>query len=188
MACSKSFCVVIFSWVFVGLSDGFDLNKTLVGAFLASGVGGGGNEVISAMPCVQKLLPCQPALVSHTKNPPSTCCVPLKEMITKDAQCLCSVFGNADVMKSLNVTENEALDFAKACGAKPDLSLCKNAATSPGSTAAPSVPTTPSESNSSTSSNKTASPSEANTARMPSRFGGFVVVASFMSLVIILAY
>ncbi|KAK4362064.1 hypothetical protein RND71_017305 [Anisodus tanguticus] len=180
MACSKSFCVVIFSWVFVGLSHGFDLNKTLVGAFLASGVGGGGNEVISAMPCVQKLLPCQPALASHTKNPPSTCCVPLKEMITKDAQCLCSVFGNADVMKSLNVTENEALDFAKACGANPDLSLCKNAATSPGSTAAPSVPTTPSESNSSTSSNKTASPSEANTASMPSRFGGFVVVASFM--------
>ncbi|KAK4350101.1 hypothetical protein RND71_029414 [Anisodus tanguticus] len=148
MAYSKSFCIVIFSWVFVGLSHGIDLDKSLVGAFLASGIGGGVNGVISAMPCVQKLLPCQPALASHTKNPPATCCVPLKEMITEDAQCLCSVFGNADVMKSLNVTENEALDFAKVCGAKPDLSLCKKAATSPGSTAAPSVPTTPSESNS----------------------------------------
>ncbi|XP_060203061.1 non-specific lipid transfer protein GPI-anchored 3 [Lycium barbarum] len=185
MAYSKSFIVVIFSWVFVGLSLGIDLDKNAIGVFLASGVVGGGNGAISAMPCVQKLLPCQPALTSHTKNPPATCCVPLKEIFTKDAQCLCSVFGNTDVMKSLNVTQDQALDFAKACGAKPDLSLCKNAAASPGSTAAPSVPT-PSESNSSTSSNKTASPPEANTASVTSKFGGFVGLASFMILVMML--
>ncbi|CAN4088722.1 unnamed protein product [Withania somnifera] len=134
------------------------------------------------MPCVQKLIPCQAALASHTKNPPATCCVPLKEIITSDAQCLCSVFSNADMMKSLNVTEDEALDFAKACGAKPDLSLCKKAAASSGSASAPSTP--PSDTNSSNSSNKTASP-PASTASVTSNFGGFVVVASFMSLVML---
>ncbi|KAM3268816.1 non-specific lipid transfer protein GPI-anchored 3-like [Capsicum chacoense] len=46
--------------------------------------------------------------------------------MTNDAKCLCTVFGNADLMKGLNVTQDEALDFAKSCGAKPDLSLCKN--------------------------------------------------------------
>lgn len=122
MAYSKSFVVVIFTWFFVGLSHGIEVDKNMIAAFLASGVGGGS---ISAMPCVKKLMPCQPALASHKKTPPATCCAPLKEMITNDAQCLCTVFANSDVMKSMNVTQDEALDFAKACGAKPDLSLCK---------------------------------------------------------------
>ncbi|XP_075112607.1 uncharacterized protein LOC107816264 [Nicotiana tabacum] len=169
MAYSKSIIpssfIVIFSWVFVGLSHGIELDKNLLGALFAD------NGGILDMPCVQKLMPCQVALTSHSKNPPATCCVPLKEIITSDAQCLCTVFDNADLMKSFNVTKDEALSFAKACGAKPDLSLCKNA------------PSAPSASNNSSSSNKTASPPAANAASVTSKFGGFVAVASFMSLV-----
>ncbi|XP_055828866.1 non-specific lipid transfer protein GPI-anchored 3 [Solanum dulcamara] len=179
----------------------------MIAAFLASGVGRGS---ISAMPCVQKLMPCQPALASHTKTPPATCCAPLKEMITNDAQCLCTVFANSDVMRSMNVTQDEALDFAKACGAKPDLSLCKKDLLSvhpkdincmqislkfkkkkrkkkaAGSASAPSP--TSSETNSSMSRNKTASPPAENTASVTSKFGGFVAVASLMSLVMLLAF
>ncbi|PHT47379.1 hypothetical protein CQW23_11587 [Capsicum baccatum] len=187
MAYSKSFYAVIFSWVFMGLSHGIDLDKNLINALLASGVGGGdGGSGASAMPCMQKLMPCQPALSSHSKNPPPTCCMPLKEMMTNDAKCLCTVFGNADLMKGLNVTQDEALDFAKSCGAKPDLSLCKNAAASPGSAAAPTAPTTP-DTNSSASSNKTASPPAESTASVTSKLGGFVAIASFLSLVMLLA-
>ncbi|XP_070055322.1 non-specific lipid transfer protein GPI-anchored 3 [Nicotiana tomentosiformis] len=163
MAYSKSIIpssfIIIFSWVFVGLSHGIELDKNLLGALFADN---GENGGILDMPCVKKLMPCQAALTSHSKNPPATCCVPLKEIITSDAQCLCTVFGNADLMKSFNVTKDEALSFAKACGAKPDLSLCKN---------------------DSSSSNKTASPPAANAASVTSKFGGFVAVASFMILV-----
>nr|XP_009623935.1 protein YLS3-like [Nicotiana tomentosiformis] len=179
MAYSKSIIpssfIIIFSWVFVGLSHGIELDKNLLGALFADN---GENGGILDMPCVKKLMPCQAALTSHSKNPPATCCVPLKEIITSDAQCLCTVFGNADLMKSFNVTKDEALSFAKACGAKPDLSLCKNAAASPGS-----APSAPSASNNSSSSNKTASPPAANAASVTSKFGGFVAVASFMILV-----
>ncbi|MCD7454331.1 hypothetical protein HAX54_024343 [Datura stramonium] len=179
MAYSKLFVVVVFSWFFVGLSHGIDLDKTLMGAFLAGGVDGG----ISAMSCVEKLITCQPALASHMKNPPPSCCAPLKEMITNDTQCLCAVFNNTILMNTLNVTEDEAINFAKSCGANPDLSLCKNAAASPGSASTPSVPT---EANSSSSSNKTASPPAKSTSSVTSQFGGFVAVASFMSLVLML--
>lgn len=77
--------------------------------------GGGGGVGVSAMPCLEKLMPCQAALASHMKNPPpASCCAPLKDMMTNDAQCLCTIFANSDVMKSMNVTQDEALDFAKA--------------------------------------------------------------------------
>ncbi|KAG5618851.1 hypothetical protein H5410_018675 [Solanum commersonii] len=173
----KSCVVVILTCFLMGFSHGIHLDKNTIVAFLASGVGSGS---VSAMPCVQKLMPCQPALAAHMKNPPATCCMPLKEMISNDAQCLCTVFGNSDVMKSMNVTQDEALNFAKACGAKPDLSLCKKAH---GEASAPS-PATSSDTNDSSSSNNTASPPAANTASVTSKFGGFVAVASLMSLVI----
>ncbi|XP_015069357.1 lipid transfer-like protein VAS [Solanum pennellii] len=177
MAYLKSCIVLLILLCFMmGFSHGIHLDKSTILALLASGVGSGS---VSAMPCVQKLMPCQPAFAAHMKTPPATCCTPLKEMISNDAQCLCTVFANSDVMKSMNVTQDEALNFAKACGAKPDLSLCKKAH---GEASAPS-PTT-SQTNDSSSTDNTASPPPANTASVTSKFGGFVAVASLMSLVI----
>ncbi|XP_010537503.1 PREDICTED: protein YLS3 [Tarenaya hassleriana] len=93
-----------------------------------------------AMPCIQRLMPCQPYI--HSQNPPPpTCCVPLKEILDNDVTCLCSVFNNPDMLRSLNLTKSNALDLPKACGADADVSRCKNAATSP--IASPSTPTAP---------------------------------------------
>lgn len=90
------------------------------------GGGGGGGGDAHSMPCIQKLMPCQPYLHSVTPPPPASCCLPMKEIVEKDATCLCSVFNNVDMLKSLNLTKENALVLPKACGAKADISLCKS--------------------------------------------------------------
>lgn len=108
---SLCFFLIFSSWVYVGFSQ-----KTRGDA----GNGGPGPQ----MECVQKLLPCEPYL--HSSSPPPTCCLPLKEMVVNETQCLCGVITNPEILKSLNVTKDDAITLAKNCGANPDLSLCKN--------------------------------------------------------------
>ncbi|KAK9091496.1 hypothetical protein Sjap_024673 [Stephania japonica] len=122
---SKLFMCVFVMWAFVGISNGDGGN----------GGGGGGDQ----LPCMQKLMPCQPYLRSST--PPATCCLPLKEMVSADKACLCSIFNNQAILKSLNLTQDEALQLPKACGANVDISVCKSSANPPSAT--PSPPATP---------------------------------------------
>lgn len=74
--------------------------------------------------CVQKLLPCQ-AYLKAPSTPTAACCVPLKEMVSGDPKCLCDVFDNPDLLKSLNVTQDDAMKLAKACNVNADVSVCK---------------------------------------------------------------
>ncbi|RID48272.1 hypothetical protein BRARA_I04795 [Brassica rapa] len=106
-----------------------------------SGGGGGGGDA-QAMPCIQKLMPCQPFLHSVIPPPPPSCCLPMKAIVANDATCLCSVFNNVDMLKSLNLTKDNALDLPKACGANPDISLCK-ASPAGGTTTNSTSPATP---------------------------------------------
>ncbi|XVF09433.1 hypothetical protein REPUB_Repub07fG0092300 [Reevesia pubescens] len=76
------------------------------------------------MPCMQKLMPCQPFMDSP--SPPATCCAPLKDLITQESQCLCKVFNNPELLKTVNITMDEALAVPKACGIEVDISVCKN--------------------------------------------------------------
>ncbi|KAJ4889449.1 Bifunctional inhibitor/lipid-transfer protein/seed storage 2S albumin superfamily protein [Raphanus sativus] len=85
----------------------------------------------------RKLMPCQPYLHSVIPPPPPSCCLPMREIVANDATCLCSVFNNVDMLKSLNLTKDNALDLPKACGANPDISLCK--ASPAGGTTTPST-------------------------------------------------
>ncbi|TXG50884.1 hypothetical protein EZV62_023408 [Acer yangbiense] len=77
------------------------------------------------MSCVTKLLPCKPYLKASSSPPPATCCIPLNDAVTNEAECLCNVLHNSEIMKSFNVTLDDALIVAKACGAKADLTKCK---------------------------------------------------------------
>ncbi|KFK43990.1 hypothetical protein AALP_AA1G200500 [Arabis alpina] len=109
-----------------------------------SATGGSGGDAHS-LPCIQKLMPCQPYLHSATPPPPPTCCMPLREIVENDVTCLCAVFNNVDMLKSLNLTKDNALLLPKACGANADVSKCRKASsgTTPSSTTAPATPTTP---------------------------------------------
>ncbi|CAH2037026.1 unnamed protein product [Thlaspi arvense] len=123
---------------------------------------GGGDA--HSMPCIQKLMPCQPYLHSATPPPPPSCCVPLKEIVETDVTCLCSVFNNVDMLKSLNLTKENALVLPKACGADADVSQCKASAgggTTPSSTSPATPKTPPASSSGSESTGASASSSTA---------------------------
>ncbi|KAL2462351.1 Bifunctional inhibitor/lipid-transfer protein/seed storage 2S albumin superfamily protein [Abeliophyllum distichum] len=154
---SKSLCfffLVLCSRVFVGFSQG------------------GGDD---KLPCMKKLLPCQPYLKASS-TPPAACCVPLKEIVADDSKCLCAVFNNPDIMKSLNATQEDALNMAKNCGANADTSVCNKASTPTGSPSPPS-------SNSSSTSNSTAHSPAKSSAPVISYFGGSIQLAAVLSLI-----
>ncbi|KAL0535530.1 hypothetical protein IC582_029863 [Cucumis melo] len=126
--------------------------------------------------CMQKILPCQP-FIKLPENPSAMCCLPLKEMLVGDVQCLCSFFNDVDMLKALNVTQSQALKLPKACGAADvDISACGPPPT--GSTDAPPPPPA-----------KTADDSKANGSRRnnnPSKgIGyGFAAASSFVALLL----
>ncbi|XP_009110357.1 non-specific lipid-transfer protein-like protein At2g13820 [Brassica rapa] len=144
----------------------------------------GGAGDAHSMPCIQKLMPCQPYLRSVTPPPPASCCMPLKEIVETDVNCLCSVFNNVDMLKSLNLTKENALVLPKACGANADVSQCKAStgtttpSTSPGTTKTP--PASPAESGSTGgSASSTAKPSDSAPAI---NFSGISFAAAFVAL------
>ncbi|XP_040995784.1 non-specific lipid transfer protein GPI-anchored 3-like [Juglans microcarpa x Juglans regia] len=153
------------SWVFLGYSQSMGLNTFLQG---------GSSESAASMPCVQKLLPCKEYLKPPVSMPPASCCVPLKEMLTDDVNCLCRVFDNPEILKSFNVTQDDALKLPKACGSNADISLCKKAAGMPASSA--SSPPSSDDSKS------------AAAAYGVSQFGGSGLAALFLALLFISAF
>ncbi|KAF3520793.1 hypothetical protein DY000_02062532 [Brassica cretica] len=77
---------------------------------------------------MEKLMSCQPYIHAVNPPPPPSCCGPMKEIVVNDAPCLCAVFNNPAILKTLNLTKENALDLPKACGANPDISLCSKTA------------------------------------------------------------
>ncbi|KAJ4866459.1 Bifunctional inhibitor/lipid-transfer protein/seed storage 2S albumin superfamily protein [Raphanus sativus] len=144
----------------------------------------GGAGDAHSMPCIQKLMPCQPYLHSSAPLPPASCCMPLKEIVETDVTCLCSVFNNVDMLRSLNLTKENALVLPKACGANADVSQCKTStgtttpSTSPGTTKTP--PASPAESGSAGgSASSTAKPSDSAPAI---NFAGISLASAFVAL------
>lgn len=62
--------------------------------------------------CLNKLAPCLNYL-SGTKNPPDSCCDPLKSMIESDATCLCSLVSNKGTRQAekagINISDAQSL-------------------------------------------------------------------------------
>ncbi|KAK4768170.1 hypothetical protein SAY87_003311 [Trapa incisa] len=107
--------------------------------FPATAVDDSGSSTL--LPCVQKILPCQPYLKSPS-SPPATCCIPLKDFVENDRKCACAIFNNGDLLRSFNVTQDDAMNLAKACNANADISICKTLlGGSPTSSPPASVPT-----------------------------------------------
>ncbi|KAJ6874890.1 lipid transfer-like protein VAS [Populus alba x Populus x berolinensis] len=134
-------------------------------------LGFSGGEAIE-MSCIKNLLPCKPYLPG-TEQPPPVCCLPLKDMVAHQAQCLCSALANPDLLKDFNVTMDGALKLAKTCGASVDMSVCKNATSPSGSPAKPSTPTT----NATTPSGSNSTPKSAANYEI-THFGGSGFVAA----------
>ncbi|XP_065848663.1 non-specific lipid transfer protein GPI-anchored 3-like [Euphorbia lathyris] len=83
--------------------------------------------------CVKQLLPCQQYFKSSKTNTdvPESCCEPLKAVVEDDIDCLCGVVKSAELLKTINVTLDDAFNVAKTCGSDPDISVCDDNSPSP---------------------------------------------------------
>ncbi|CAN8312470.1 unnamed protein product [Cochlearia groenlandica] len=154
----------------------------------AGGGGGGGGGDAHSMPCIQKLMPCQPYLHAATPPIPASCCVPLNEIVEKDVTCLCSVFNNVDMLKSLNLTKANALVLPKACGANADVSQCKNSAGNTPPSTSPATPNTPPASSTGGGSTGDSATSTAKTTNSAPaiNFAGLSFASAFVALATII--
>lgn len=117
---SLTFLPLSALWIFVGLSHGLDVNE-IQEISMSSSKG----SSVASMPCMKKLLPCQEYSKLTVTPPPPSCCVPLKEMVSYDPKCFCDVFDSVDMLKNLNITQDDALRLPKACGAIAIISVCR---------------------------------------------------------------
>ncbi|GFQ02216.1 hypothetical protein PHJA_002365500 [Phtheirospermum japonicum] len=61
---------------------------------------------------------------SSSSEPPSAaCCMPPKQILASDRKCLCTVFTDPVLSKSLNVMQDDALNLVNSSGAYADSSL-----------------------------------------------------------------
>lgn len=116
------------SCFFVGMTEGEDGWSQAIGGFL-QGVKDGHDAATEqvantkdSLPCMKSLIPCQ--LFLHSSTPPPVCCMPLQDVVEHDPQCLCTVFKNNELLKTFNLTQEDALALPKACGITANASFC----------------------------------------------------------------
>ncbi|KAF8013303.1 hypothetical protein BT93_I1218 [Corymbia citriodora subsp. variegata] len=83
--------------------------------------------------CLSRLAPCLNYL-NGTGNPPSTCCDPLKSVISSDPKCLCSLISNqgAEQAEQAGINVNEAQQLPGRCGQHVNPIACLSGSPSSG--------------------------------------------------------
>ncbi|KAF5935549.1 hypothetical protein HYC85_026678 [Camellia sinensis] len=91
-------------------------------AFLAAATKG--TQAQSSTPsCGAQLASC--ATVLNSTNPPSSCCVPLKEALTNQTACLCNLYNTPGLLASLGINVTQALLLPQHCNISgPALTAC----------------------------------------------------------------
>ena len=95
----------------------------LTAAAVATAAAQGGGS----LSCTSKLVPCAEYL-NATKVPPSSCCGPLKETVTNEKACLCSIYKDPATLRSLGINVTQVMGLPKLCGidvGKDPSALCK---------------------------------------------------------------
>ncbi|XXG67377.1 hypothetical protein AAC387_Pa06g0737 [Persea americana] len=88
--------------------------------------------------CASKLVPCANYLNSTT--PPDSCCSPLREAVRTELKCLCNLYSDRQIFKSLGINITQALELPKHCGVTSNLTACKEQATAPAAGSSPPSP------------------------------------------------
>ncbi|KAM7512649.1 hypothetical protein LguiB_011524 [Lonicera macranthoides] len=84
--------------------------------------------------CINKLLPCL-SYLNGTRNPPDSCCDPLKEVIKSDPECLCRMASNDGTKQAENagINVNEAQQLPGSCGQNVNPISCLKSGATPNS-------------------------------------------------------
>ncbi|KAK1376407.1 AAI domain-containing protein [Heracleum sosnowskyi] len=93
--------------------------------------------------CVVNLLGCADSL-NTTTTPPDTCCLPLKEAITDQLPCLCSLYNNPTLLISLGINITQVIELPARCGINFSITECTGSPAPVSPMPYPGSPTTPS--------------------------------------------
>ncbi|KAJ8449367.1 hypothetical protein Cgig2_002499 [Carnegiea gigantea] len=119
------------------------LMAVLTAAAVATAAAQGGGAGLPS--CASKLVPCAEYL-NATKAPPSSCCDPLKETVTNEKACLCSIYKNPAALQSFGINVTQVMGLPKLCGidvGKDPSALCKAGAQPPSSSSSGSAQSPP---------------------------------------------
>lgn len=73
--------------------------------------------------CVVNLVGCVDYL-NTTTTPPDTCCFPLKEAITDQLPCLCSLYNDPALLISLKINITQVIELPARCGINFSITEC----------------------------------------------------------------
>lgn len=73
--------------------------------------------------CLVNLVGCADYLNTTTK-PPDTCCSPLKEAITDQLPCLCNLYNDPSLLKSLGINVTQVMEVPARCGIDFSITEC----------------------------------------------------------------
>ncbi|KAK9147971.1 hypothetical protein Scep_006728 [Stephania cephalantha] len=74
--------------------------------------------------CAAKLASCGEYLSTTTK-PPESCCQPINDALRTQKACLCNLYNNPSLFRSLGINLTQALSIPLRCGISNDVSSCK---------------------------------------------------------------
>ncbi|KAI7987751.1 Lipid transfer-like protein VAS [Camellia lanceoleosa] len=102
-----------------------------------------GTEAQSSTPsCAAQLASC--ATVLNSTNPPSSCCVPLKDALTNQTACLCNLYKTPGLLASFGINVTQALLLPQHCNISgPALTACSKTSGPASPSSSEQTPATP---------------------------------------------
>ncbi|KAH7549566.1 hypothetical protein ACOSP7_025583 [Xanthoceras sorbifolium] len=85
--------------------------------------------------CATKLAQCADFITNSTIKPDTACCNSIKDAVTNDLSCLCTLYTTPGLLASFNINVTDALRVSRDCNVNTDLSVCNSTGT-----AAPTPP------------------------------------------------
>lgn len=107
--------------------------------------------------CASKLVTCA-GYLNTTDTPPKSCCDPLKEAATTQAECMCAILMNRAALQAFGVAPEQGVLLAKRCGVTTDASTCAKYAAGTGADAATAGSTAASSASTGTAASTVAKP------------------------------
>ncbi|KAK4843781.1 hypothetical protein QYF36_012556 [Acer negundo] len=89
--------------------------------------------------CASKLTQCAVFITNATSKPDTSCCNSIKNAVTNELPCLCTLYTTPGLLATLKINVTDALRVSHDCNVNTDLSTCAKIAAPPPVTS-PGVP------------------------------------------------
>ncbi|XP_042456961.1 non-specific lipid transfer protein GPI-anchored 7-like isoform X1 [Zingiber officinale] len=73
-------------------------------------------EAQTSQTCAAELVPCREYLNLTTGTPSDSCCIPMRNAVENELDCLCAILTDPNVSSAFNLTIERTTHIARACG------------------------------------------------------------------------